>query len=156
MGDLDQAVVAMLATHECKVEPCGSRVTCSPPPDNTDKDFLVELTRTDKDSVARLVNGLDGLDFQWEGNEHYQDAMGDFMSWRRDDVNLIVTANATFAARHRVATSLCRRLNLLEKHDRIALFQAVLYGNEWNGETWAEMKAKRAFLPDIQPDMVPF
>lgn len=149
-------VLTMLSAHGCKVEPCGSRVTCSPPPNDTDQDFLVEMVHVDKDAVGRLVNGLSGLNFHWEGNEHYQDAAGDFMSWRRDDVNLIVTANVGFAARHRVATGICRRLNLLDKQDRIAVFQAILYGNEWNGETWAEMKAKRAAKIEIQPAEFPF
>jgi hypothetical protein len=103
-----------------------------------------------------VVNLLSGAGFQWEGNEHYQDASGDFMSWRSaEKVNLIVTASAAFAARHRVATALCKRLNLMDKADRIALFQAVLYGNEWNGETWAEMKAKRSAI-SLMPEEVPF
>lgn len=154
--ELPADIAERLAAHECIVEPCGSRVTCSPAPADTDADFLVQAMRTDRVSIGRLVNGLQALDLHWEGNEHYQDAMGDFMSWRRNDVNLIVTASAAFAAKHRLATALCRRLNLQNKQDRVALFQAILYGNEWNGETWAEMKAKRAALPEIAPETVPF
>lgn len=140
----------------CVVQPCGSRVTCNPAPQDTDADYLVQMLRTDTDTVGRVVNELSGAGFKWEGSEHYQDAAAsDFMSWRKDDTNLIVTSNAEFANRHRVATALCKRLNLLVKADRIALFQAVLYGNEWNGETWVEMKAKRAAMV-IQPELVPF
>lgn len=116
-----------------KIEPCGSRVTCSPPPENTDHDFLVELPPSDV-TVSNFVASATEAGFRWEGSEHYQVAASTFMSWRRDDINLIVTADATFAARHRVATSLCKRLNLLGKDDRIALFQAVLYGTEWTGK----------------------
>lgn len=150
------AIFKTLEALGCTIEPCGSRVTCNPPPNNTDEDYLVEIKRNDHDTVARVVNVLSAASFEWECNEHYQDAAGDFMSWRGDEnVNLIVTANPTFASRHRVATALCKRLNLMDKADRIALFQAVLYGNEWNGETWAEMKAKRAaFL--IEPAELPF
>ena len=134
----------------CRVEPCGSRVTCSPPPADTDADYLVQILPGDngRDTVASVVNELSGAGFQWEGSEHYQDAAGEFMSWRGDgNINLIVTADSVFADKHRTATALCKRLNLLDKRDRISLFQAVLYGVEWNGETWAEMKAKRARSP---------
>ena len=116
------------------LEPCGSRITCAPAPIDTDQDYLVELDYR-QSSVSDVINELGKLGYRWEGSEHYQDAAGNFMSWRRDDVNLIVTANPAFAARHRTATRLCTRLNLLDKGDRIALFQAVLYGNDWNGDS---------------------
>jgi hypothetical protein len=51
-----------------------------------------------------------------------------FVSLRSGDVNLIVTSDARFAARFLVATRLATQLNLLNKNDRVALFQAVLYG----------------------------
>ncbi|NTS31393.1 hypothetical protein HQ945_09020 [Phyllobacterium sp. BT25] len=116
------------------VEPCGSRVTCDPAPIDTDQDYLVEV-QSGEAIVSSLVMVLVDFGFRWEGNEHYQDAArNDFMSWRRDDINLIVTANYDFASRHRAATHVCTRLNLQNKDDRIALFQAVLYGNKWSGK----------------------
>lgn len=147
-------ILDILENIGCTVEPCGSRVTCSPAPTDTDADYLVQI-RDDQEAVGRAVNEMSRAGFIWEGNEHYQSAASDFMSWRDGDVNLIVTANPTFASRHRVATALCKRLNLLDKRDRIALFQAVLYGNKWDGESWTEMKAKRMALC-IQPEPVPF
>ena len=144
-----EPILSTLEKIGCRVEPCGSRVTCSPPPIDTDADYLVQILPASniQDAVASVVNELSGSGFQWEGSEHYQDAAGEFMSWRSDDnVNFIVTADPIFAERHRAATALCKRLNLLDKQDRIALFQAVLYGVEWNGETWAEMKAKRSIM----------
>ncbi len=116
------------ALSGCDVEPCGSRVTCNPPPLDTDRDYLV-VVPNDADAVRNVVMSLESNAFRWEGSEHYQDAAGEFMSWRRDDVNLIVTANQSFAMRHRAATAVCKRLNLQNKSDRIAVFQAVLYGN---------------------------
>lgn len=121
-----------LEIHEaltgCTIEPCGSRVTCNPIPLGSDQDFLVVMS-ADNDAVRNVVMALELHGFKWEGSEHYQDAAGTFMSWRRDDVNLIVTANQEFATRHRAATAVCKRLNLMNKPDRVALFQAVLYGN---------------------------
>jgi len=152
----DLSIFDVLTSLGCTVEPCGSRITCNPPPIDTDADYLVQIVQNDKDTIGRVVNALSGSGFVWEGNEHYQDVADDFMSWRSDEnVNLIVTKNVEFAARHRVATALCKRLNLKDKDDRIALFQAVLYGNEWNGESWAEMKANRMNLR-IEPAEVPF
>jgi hypothetical protein len=140
MEDWKTEVAARLTGGEIvSIEPCGSRVTCDPAPLDTDEDFLVEISPKETD-VGEVVNCLGGLHFHWEGGEHYQMAADTFMSWRRGNVNLIVTANKRFADRHRTATWLCKRLNLLNKQDRIALFQAVLYGEQWTGKGDAPFK----------------
>lgn len=108
--------------------PCGSRVTCSPPPTDTDQDYLVVVPDEDE-KVGTAVEILHENSFNWEGSEHYQMAADNFMSWRKGDVNLIVTRNNEFARKHKAATALAKRLNLMDKADRVALFQAVLYGN---------------------------
>lgn len=127
---------AELESLGCVIEPCGSRVTCSPPPIDTDEDYLVHIVGGREQAISDTVSTLSEHGFKWEGNVHYQDASrDDFMSWRNEDVNLIVTANHDFAERHRAATHVCTRLNLLHKSDRIALFQAVLYGNKWDGDS---------------------
>lgn len=131
---MDDLLRTDLESFGCKISPCGSRVTCNPPPAGTDQDYLVEVPHGEK-NVRDAMDAFGSAGFHWEGSEHYQNAMADgFMSWRKDDVNLIVTSNAGFAARHRAATALCTRLNLMEKADRIALFQAVLYGAIWDEE----------------------
>lgn len=127
-------IFASIAFLGARIEPCGSRVTCNPPPKDTDQDFLIELPPDDR-HVAAFVQTAQEAGFRWEGSEHYQAAASTFMSWRRDDINLIVTCDSTFAAKHRVATSICKRLNLLKKDDRISVFQAVLYGLEWDGKS---------------------
>lgn len=126
----ENQIFALLKDAGCKISPCGSRVTCSPAPTDTDRDFLV-LVPFKQTVLSKLVETLRGDGFNLEGRgEHYQDsAVATFFSLRRDDLNLIMTANERFAQRHGVATALCRRLNLMNKGDRIALFQAVLYGN---------------------------
>ena len=107
--------------------PCGSRVTCSPAPTDTDADYLVVIPNT-HGAVADAVGKLGEAGFKWEGGEHYQIAANTFMSWRKGDVNLIVTRNSSFAVKHGVATSICKKLNLMSKDDRIMVFKAVLYG----------------------------
>jgi len=147
----EPAIIETLVRLGCRAEPCGSRVTCEPAPTDTDVDYLVEIPPS-QTTVSLVVEHLSGAGFTWEGGEHYQQAAaGDFMSWRdKENRNLIVTSNACFAHRHRTATALCKKLNLLAKPDRIAVFQAVLYGNDWNGENWSQMKAKRMALTVAQ------
>lgn len=56
-----------------------------------------------------------------------------FTTYRCGEVNLIVTDAEWFFANWCGATDIAKRLNLLDKAGRIALFQGVLYGN-W--DTW--------------------
>lgn len=154
-----EAVIAELEKLGAKVEPCGSRVTCSPAPTDTDEDYLVELPNTD--SVRSDMSSLmSDYEFRLEGcTEHYNNATASgFTSWRRDDINFIITSDKEFARRHRAATYVCKRLNLLNKRDRIALFQAVLYGNQAThglerGNKWAESERTRK---PIEPIEIPF
>jgi len=52
-----------------------------------------------------------------------------FSSYEKGNINLIVTEDYGFYNKFIAATSVAKRLNLLEKDDRVALFQAVLYAN---------------------------
>lgn len=121
--------LSVFLREKCEVEMCGSRVTCSPAPTDTDTDFLVFVKSGKEQDVTDIVNYLHGAGFVWEGaSEHYQNVVASsFMSWRKDGLNYIVTASTDFARRHRAATAVCKRLNLLVKADRIAVFRAVLY-----------------------------
>jgi hypothetical protein len=104
---------------------CGSTVTCDPPPENTDEDWLV-LVHTDQ--VTNIDSFLNGDGFLLEGGEHYQwSADNDFSSYRKDNLNILVTSSKQFYARHVRATALCKRLNLMDKEERIALFRTILY-----------------------------
>lgn len=119
-----------LQAQAVSIEMCGSKVTCNPPPQDTDTDYLVVI-RPEEDYISETVSALTNDGYEWEGSQkHYQDEAGNnFMSWRRGKINLIVTASADFAAKHRIATAICKRLNLMQKADRVMVFQAVLYGN---------------------------
>lgn len=129
------AILDKLEGMGCIVTPCGSRITCDPPVLDTDEDWLVHLPQTaarPTDFIADVVVGLATDGFSLEGGEHYQQQVGGtFMSMRKDGLNLIVTGNDEFVRKHHAATALCKRLNLPKKADRVALFQAVLYGNIW-------------------------
>lgn len=104
-----------------KIIPVGSRATCDPAPENTDIDYLVLV----KKRTCPVGWELD------TGGVHYEPSEGEFNSWRKGNVNLIVTDSYFFYDKFVVATKLAKRFNLLDKRDRIALFQGVLYGREY-------------------------
>jgi hypothetical protein len=106
-----------------RFEPVGSRVTCNPPPQNTDIDFLCRSIQPVDQELKELGFKLEGSPGFYTGNDN-----GSFRSWRRGDVNLIVTPDLHFYELFITATSLAKRFNLMDKNDRIALFQAILYG----------------------------
>jgi len=87
-----------------------------------DWDFLVE------GPAITIGAYLHEQGFEAEGNESYAGQERAFTSWRKGDINFLVTSDPDFAARHRLATALMVRFNLQKKEDRVALFKAVLYG----------------------------
>lgn len=113
-----------------RFEPVGSRVTCDPAPLDTDEDWLA-LMLTDRSA------SLAEMGFECAGPEEFytESGEGEFRSWRRGVTNLIVTPDETFYQRFLLASGLAKRFNLLRKADRIALFQAVLYGAKAQEQT---------------------
>ncbi|MCD5994191.1 hypothetical protein KDX38_10820 [Pseudomonas sp. CDFA 602] len=111
----------------------GSRVTCDPAPTNTDQDVLVltDLDLFENHLKPRLVE----YDFENDGSDcgDISEYLGEdeltFQSFSHGDLNLIVTFSDQFYRRFLAATSIAKMLNLMSKGQRIALFQAVLYGN---------------------------
>lgn len=115
-----------------KIEPCGSRITCTPPPTDTDRDFIVLAGGLKFEILVTRLHGagweLGGSDCEAaEDQDMHQDAK--FNSFKKGVDNLIVTQSENFYNRFVAATHVSKRLNLLKKEDRIALFQAVLYAN---------------------------
>lgn len=128
MLNLPKHIVAFL--HEPKA--VGSRVTCSPPPLDTDQDWLAYCCLENSPDAIQFALVADG----WaKGGSFPSDLQrrasrtSTFISYRKGENNLIVTSDLSFYRRFLAATSVAKRLNLMHKEDRIALFQAVLYGN---------------------------
>lgn len=106
----------------------GSRVTCNPPPADTDDDRLVLVRGLEAAAQSLVATG-------WErGGSNDPEAPLDepFASFRKEgsDLNLIVTDDETFYRRFLAATEVCQRLNLMDKEDRIAVFRAVRLGHQ--------------------------
>lgn len=110
------------------IVPVGSRVTCDPPPMDTDRDFLIFVKQID---FNNLVFQLFKDDFEIGGSRVYRRGLTEddfaFQSYTKGDINLIVTASPKFFDKFIKATNIARDLNLLNKQDRIDLFQEVLY-----------------------------
>ena len=107
--------------------PVGSRVTCDPPPTNTDEDWLCLMAGDPTERMGAAGFKQDGSPEFYTGNDN-----GGFRSWRKGDLNIVTTESQEFFDRFETATHLAKRFNLLIKSDRIALFQAVLYGVHWH------------------------
>lgn len=112
-----------LKEHAFMCIPVGSRVTCSPPPTDTDEDWLCYVKDIDVFIEMAIKMGYD------TGESHYGE-IEHFVSVRKGDINLIITQDMSFFNKFIWASNLAKRFNLLNKEDRIALFQGVLYANK--------------------------
>lgn len=139
-------------------EPVGSRVTCSPPPTDTDQDFLV-LVAKDKLSVFTeeltvnkwtkeggkekekfpdrdtFPDGATGFDQYLKAVEEYHEnestygTLGDgssFNSWRKGEINLILTLSEDWYDKFMEASDCCKALNVLDKAKRVEIFAKIV------------------------------
>ena len=87
------------------------------------------------DQAEAFMHSMECAGFDVELGEGYaEDALNSgehdrFQSYRLEDTNLIVTIDPNFYERFLAATSVAKRLNIMCRDDRVALFQAVLYAN---------------------------
>lgn len=111
----------------CILNHTGSTYICNPPPENTDIDYLVFCQS--QGMFDECVDYLLSNDFDIDCGEHYQDASDNtFSSFSNKPINFIVTKNYNFAVNHRLATEHCKKENMLDKAERIKVFQKYLYG----------------------------
>lgn len=104
--------------EECVIQKwaTGSRYICNPAPTDTDNDTVF------------LVNGFHPWDdmLKAEGFEPCGDYAGEeFEAYRKGEENYIITEDPEFFLSYVKATEAAKALNLLEKEDRIKLFQTV-------------------------------
>lgn len=110
-----------------KSYPTGSRYICNPPVMDTDKDTVF------------LVNGFYDFaqmlrDDGWEDCGIQYEGIGEFQAFRKGEDNYIVTEDPEFFKCYVKATEAAKALNLLNKDDRITLFQTVyLAGHGYDG-----------------------
>ena len=100
----------------------GSRVMCNPPVLDTDLDVV--LLVTDGDAVL----AIERQGYTLTTDAAYGVDLNGFCTFRKGDVNLIVTSNAAEFRSWAVATRWCTELNLQSKTDRAAFFDIVRHG----------------------------
>ncbi len=116
--------------------PTGSRYICVPAPTDTDTDYVV-LVANLQTAIAELKKV--GWSIGGEDNESYTNQLidDDELSWfsakKRIDgelVNYIVMTDVERFNKWVTATELCKKLNLLKKDQRIAVFQVIVEGEK--------------------------
>lgn len=97
----------------------GSSYICNPPVTNTDIDFVIYSQDWDK-----LHDWCEKNAFKTNFEDY---GLEEFRSYKRGIINLIVTNDATFYRRFVKATEVAKKLNLLDKQQRVDLFDFVIY-----------------------------
>lgn len=113
----------VVSSHET-----GSRYICDPPPTDTDRDVIVLVKDLfafvdDSQHSGWEVGGSRHEDITEDDFEHF-----DFVSLVNGELNLIVTQREDWYEAFVAATLEAKRLNLLVKADRIALFKKYREG----------------------------
>ena len=108
-----------------KMEYVGSRITCNPPPKDTDEDVLL-LT----DDLNTFIGDCIEVGFTRDGDATASYPT-EFVSLRNGTMNFIITDTEEFFKKFMLATHVCKSLNVLLKAHRICVFQAILYGKEF-------------------------
>lgn len=103
----------------------GSSVICNPPVLDTDVDFVISTTEETKLHKFLISKGFEQ---SCEDEEEYDMTSEGFTCYRKSNVNLIVTTNYNWYLKWVEATKLAKKLNLLQKEQRITLFKYILYG----------------------------
>lgn len=99
--------------------PTGSSYICNPPVLDTDIDFVI---------LIKDWNKLHDWCKQNAFKTNFEDyAIEEFRSYKRGVINIIVTDDPTWYKRFVKATELAKQLNLLDKQQRINLFDFVMY-----------------------------
>lgn len=119
-----------VAVFASKIIPSGSRTICNPPPTDTDEDYVVLAgSKWDAESI------LDHMEFNGystDGCETYDiivelDDKNGWASFKKGEVNYIITSDEEFFDKWVLATDIAKTLNLLKKEDRVKLFSFILY-----------------------------
>ena len=134
----------MIPSYLYKVNfPTGSSYICNPPVTNTDVDemFLVD----DLQEVSFQLTGLGWTKCGLE-EETYQDKPSHWAAYRKENMNALLTTDLKYFMNFFKATEEAKHLNLLNKEDRVALFQKIL-GEE------PKKKKMRISLDEVEEPM---
>ena len=125
MGEKPDAITEadwkVLWGSRCKIWAVGSRTIDGAAKPDSDYDFLA-LSR------GPIPDAIEDMGYKLlKGDAHYEPNEGGFNSWRKVEVNLIVTQSQEFAEAFLRATAVAQKLALTDRDDRVTLLQAILY-----------------------------
>ena len=123
-----QKVIDLLNFPVENIFACGSRIVCNPPALNTGEDWMLLIKKHHEYIVYLKLKELNFsiCSFHFAENENNKFC---YFSYKRGLLNILVTYDIHFYLKFFLATKLAKRKNLLDKNDRIKLFQVVLYDN---------------------------
>jgi hypothetical protein len=112
----------------------GSRVICTPAPTDTDVDYVVLASEWVGWEIIDRMECHDyehntGVSDTYHNMLSFDEEDG-FMSFKKGEVNYIITPSKDFFDKFCAATISAKELNLLDKQDRIKHFRKYLYGEE--------------------------
>lgn len=118
--DIPQLSPLYFSEYVIKSHPTGSSYICEPPVLNTDFDTIIL-------AEAGYIGAL--LSEGWTpcSGAEYSDSGANFYAYRKGTQNYIVTTDTKFYKKFVYATKIAKSMNLLNKEDRVKLFDAVLY-----------------------------
>ena len=127
--------------------PTGSNYICNPPVTNTDIDqmFLVYNLEETKKTLLKdgwTLCGHDAID-------QYPEGYDDWYALRKDNLNALITNNMDYYLKFYEATETAKKLNLLDKKDRIELFQKITGRSLKNPEKESEPKIEQIKWPNV-------
>ena len=125
--------------------PTGSSYICNPPVLDTDIDqmFLVD----DLEKVSKI---LEKLGWKRCGKEEYN--VDKWVAYRKDNLNALLTDNLDYFNKFLQATEEAKKLNLLDKKDRIALFDKYLNRTAYKHITHPPSNKINMWTPILTPN----
>lgn len=106
----------------------GSRVMCNPAPTDTDDDYDYVFLMPSNDALQTLNSEL-SKDWTLGGSKAIHNQGNNiFYSWKKNELNVIVTANYEWFNKMYCATKVCAVLNEPSKERRVMIFKAIVYG----------------------------
>jgi len=141
--------IKSLESYYNKIFKTGSRVICDPPPTDTDEDYILLIPvavlgplashlLTEGYTKGGSLGPVEGSPFLLSEHEYNSDGSvkteGLFQSWKKGELNIILTANEQYFDDFVRATFLAKALNLTDKEDRVTLFRALCQ-NIWPTES---------------------
>ena len=105
----------------CKIDFVGSTFTCTPPPTDTDTDILCLVAS--KEHIISVLGAL--LTQGWEIDGDYG-LSSHFTSYRKGNINLIVTKAPEFYELFIKARDVCKLLNIMDKKLRCKIHKIIM------------------------------